>query len=101
LAALEAEALLIGSWKSIQDLEDNLTLEELHVVIAASREKEQRHNEFMAALKGINLREGDEKQETAQDRVETMKRRLEARQRGVTEEQMELTDDFGIDIEFE
>jgi hypothetical protein len=55
----------------------------------------------MAALKGINLREGDEKQETAQDRVETMKRRLEARQRGVTEEQMELTDDFGIDIEFE
>lgn len=47
----------------------------------------------MAALKGINLDEG----EPAQDRFEAVKRRAEAKRRGVSEESLELAE-FGVDI---
>lgn len=81
----------MGGWKNIQDLEDNISLDELYALYKATRDKEYRHHRFMAALKGVNLDE-DEK-----DDFENVKRRAEARLKGRSEESIEL-EEFGLDI---
>lgn len=85
--------MLLGLWRNIEDLENSLCLEELEAIIKASREKEHRHQKFMAALKGIDLDENDE----AKERFEAVKRRAEARMTGKSEEQLELAE-FGLEI---
>jgi hypothetical protein len=55
LAALEAEAFLSGNWKNFQELEESISLPELNSVLDAMREKEKRHNDFMAAIQGIDV----------------------------------------------
>lgn len=78
------------------DLELSLTLAELEAIVTASREKEQRHNRFMAALKGIDLDEGETT--TAKDLVEEKKMQVNAQRLGVTQEALELGQ-FGLDFE--
>ena len=53
-----------------------------------------RQHKFMAALKGINLDE----QNDAVDRVEEMKRRIEAERAGVSMDTLDFMD-MGIDVE--
>jgi len=91
---------LLGNWKNIEELEESLSLEELHVVVKAARDREERHHRFMAAIKGINLDEGDAEVITAQEKVEEMKRRAEARRAGKSDEMFEF-DELGLDIEVE
>lgn len=93
MASLEGEALLLGTWKNIDELEESLTLEELHLVIDKAREKEHRMMKFYAAFKGVNL---DEQTDT-KERFEEIQRRAEARLRGKTEEELEW-EALGIDI---
>jgi len=52
---LEAEVFLLGHWKNFQELEDNLSLEELQATLDAIRKKEEREREFLAALNGVDL----------------------------------------------
>lgn len=75
------------------ELEESLCLEELEVLIKASREKEHRHNKFMASLKGIDLDEDT----SAQERFERVKREAEAELRGVSAEALEF-EALGLDI---
>jgi hypothetical protein len=46
---------LLGHYKNYDELESNLSLEELMATINASREKEKREREFFAAINGISL----------------------------------------------
>lgn len=52
---MEAEVFLLGHWKNFQELEDNLSLEELQATLDAIRKKEEREREFLAALNGVDL----------------------------------------------
>lgn len=85
----------MGKWKNFQEIEESLSLPELEHVVTAAREKEMRNNRFMAALKGVNLDE-----DTAVDKVEEMKRRIEAERAGVSVEALDFMD-MGIEVESE
>ena len=88
MAELEAEVLLLGIWKNIEELEEALNLDELKAIVAASREQRHEDRKFMAALKGIDLDE-DKKQE-AQDRFEKVQRRVQAKLTGQSEQKIAL-----------
>lgn len=62
------------------------------------RDKEERSNRWLAAVNGIDLSAQDS--QNAQEKVEEMKRRIEARQQGKTDEEFEFNE-FGLDIEVE
>jgi hypothetical protein len=108
LATLEGEALLLGIWKNIEDLENSLNLEELELIVKTARDKEHRHWKFMASLKGIDIDENsDDEPETGEEALERLKRKAALRIAGYSEEQidtkvnqMEIAD-FGLEVEVE
>jgi hypothetical protein len=48
---------LLGHWKNYDELESNLSLDELMATVNASREKEKREREILAAVNGIDMNE--------------------------------------------
>lgn len=90
--------MLLGIWTNVAHLEECLNLPELEAILLAARDKEHRHHKFLAALKGIDLDEGDKRD--AQDRFAEIQRRVEAKLHGKSEAQLEY-DVFGIDVEIE
>lgn len=82
-------------FKNYEDLEQSLTFKEVLAMVEKAREKKYEEHKFMAALKGIDLDEG---QETEFDRV---KRRAEAKAMGVSEEEIDLSGHFNIIVEDE
>lgn len=66
--------MLLGIWKSVAELEEHVTLQELNGILKAYHEQENRHNRFTAALKGINLDEGNT---DAKERFDAVQRRVE------------------------
>lgn len=97
MAELEAEALLLGIWKNIAELEEALNLDELKAILSASREREHRQNKFLAAINNIDLDAGEQ---TNEEKFEEVKRRAEAKLSGIDERELEL-DMFGIDFDTE
>ena len=83
----------------MEELEESLCLEELQAILQAGRDKEYRQMKFMAALKGVDL----DKQagQDAADRVNQIKERVAARQRGENLEKYELTEHFATEYEVE
>lgn len=77
-------------FKNFDDLEEHLTREELGVMLEKAREKKHEDRKFAAALKGIDLDEGEESE------VDKIKLRAEAKAHGVSEEEYELTGHFNI-----
>jgi len=45
----------LGIWKNYDELEDNLSIDELLSTLNASRKKERESQKFFAAIQGINL----------------------------------------------
>lgn len=90
--------LLLGIWKNVQDVEESLSLPELEVIATAAREKEMRHNKFLAALKGIDL---DDEGDSAAEKVEEMKRRIELERYGAEAVERNELGEFGLDFETE
>lgn len=90
--------MLLGIWKNIEDLETHINLNELEVILDAARDKEHRHNRFMAMLKGIDI-DAPAKEE-AKERFDRAKMRAESRLTGRSSEELEL-DSLGIEIETE
>jgi len=80
--------MLTGAWNNFDHLEENLSYPELTAMVKALREQEDRSNRMLAAVNGINLDENRRED----DPVERVKRRVAAKQRGVTEEVIELED---------
>lgn len=87
--------MLLGIWKNIEDLENSINIDELHMILKAARDREERQNRFAAALKGINLDEGKN-----DEAFEAVQRRAEARLAGKTEDEIEF-EELGIEIEVE
>lgn len=94
---MEIEALLIGTWKNIEDLEECLTLDELHQILAANRKIEDDRAKWLAAVNGIDLSD-DGTRETPQETVDRLKRKAEAMEEGgMTEDEFEFGQ-FGISV---
>jgi len=55
---------LLGHWKNYDELESNLSIEELIATLKASREAEKRERKFFAAIQGIDLDAEDEEKVT-------------------------------------
>jgi len=82
-------------FKNFDDLEANLTRQEIVKMLEKSREKKYDDQRFAASLKGIDLEEG---RSTEFDEI---KRRAEAKAMGISEEQYELSGHFNIIVEDE
>lgn len=65
--------MLIGTWKNFEDLEESLTLEELDELLKAIYNKENRGNQFVAAVNGIEMKS------EAVDNFEVVKERAHRR----------------------
>lgn len=88
--------MLLGIWKSVEELELTISLAELEAILEASREKEMRDRRFAAALKGVDLDTSSD----AKEKVEEMKRKAQAMQDGMSEDKFEF-DELGLDFEEE
>lgn len=86
----------MGIWRNVEELEESLNLSELELIVKAARDKEHRHNKFMAAIQGIDIDAGA--QEDVQERFDRVQRRARAKLSGQSEEKLEFND-LGIDIE--
>lgn len=58
---------MLGHWKNYDELEENLSIEELILTLKASRDREHRERKFLAAMQGVDL---DENQEESEDVLE-------------------------------
>lgn len=85
--------MLLGIWKSFDELEESVGLDELNLILKAAHNVEHRRNRFMAALKGHNI-DGPEQAIS----FEEVQRRAEAKVAGVDIEALDF-DDLGIDFE--
>jgi hypothetical protein len=70
---LESEVFLLGHWKNFEELEENLSIDELNALVEASRKKEEREMRFLAAINGVDL--NDQQQEATEDITELQGRR--------------------------
>ncbi len=68
----------------------------MNQVLDASRKVQREQNKFLAAIQGIDIDKG----KAADSSFEDVKRRAEAKLRGMSEEQLEFAD-VGISIEVE
>jgi len=90
--------MLLGIWKNIEDLEMNISLDELKVILDAARDRDYRNQRFMAAIQGIDIDKGAK--EDAAEALERVKMRAAARLQGKSVEQLEF-DELGLDVEIE
>ena len=90
--------MLLGIWKNIEELEENIGLEELKLIIDSSREKSERDQRFLAAINGIDL--DKDAGGSAQDKFDEVQRRVEAKLSGIDKETYELNE-LGMDVEIE
>lgn len=77
---------LIGSWKSIEELEEHLTLPELNLLLEVTGDKEASKREFLAAIQGIDINKNKDKQDS---KFEDVKRRAYAKALGVSEDRID------------
>jgi hypothetical protein len=84
LIEIEAQILFLypGSYKNFDDIEDNLTVEELEKMYSKAYELKEKEYRFLAAIQGIDIDEGQETE------GEAVIRRAEAKALGVSEEQL-------------
>lgn len=52
---MESEVFLLGTWKSYDELEENLSLPELNATLEAIRESDYQNKRFQAGLQGVDL----------------------------------------------
>ena len=64
---MESEAFLAGHWKNFDELESNLSIEELNAVVDAIRKKDYEDKKFLAALQGVDLEEQSKGSEDVSD----------------------------------
>lgn len=96
LASIEAQIMLLGIYKSFEELEDNLTIEEMSLMLKVHAEERDSDRRFLAAVNGLKLdgEEGD-----AADLFDQMQKEVEvelqAAATGKSEEEIDLAA-FGI-----
>jgi hypothetical protein len=73
-----------------------LSLSELNQILDSARKTQREQNVFLAAIQGIDLN----KNQQGDSKFEEVKKRVEARLRGMTEEELDLSE-MGIMVETE
>jgi hypothetical protein len=76
-------------------MEENLSLAELEKLLESKRDQDFQNKKFAAALKGVDLDEPGDKESAT---FEEVKRRADAKLRGVSAEELEFAE-IGIGIE--
>lgn len=84
----------MGIWKSFDELEESISLDELNMIIKKKREREYNEMKFAAGLKGIDLDKDEES--PVQKRIEETKRRAAVRLKGEEEVQRAEFADLGF-----
>jgi len=84
-----------GMFKSFDDLEANLTMQEVSKMLEKAREMKYNDQRFAASLKGIDLDEGKTTE------FDEIKRRAEAKAMNMSEEEYDLSGHFNIIVEDE
>lgn len=74
-------------------MEDELTLDELYLLIESDYRRERRHNKMLAAVNGVNLEDDDKN-----DAFEKIKAKAQAKLAGRSEQEMTF-DLIGIKVE--
>jgi len=89
--------MLLGLYKSYEELEDNLTIAEMNLLLKAKAKDRENHYKVLAAFQGHKW--GDSEDEgSAEDAVERLKKKAELRASGIdNEEEIELA---GMGIKF-
>lgn len=87
---------MLGHWKNFEELEENLSLAELNQVLDSSRKARHEEHKFFAAIQGIDIDKG----KAENNAFEEVKRRAQAKLRGMSEEELDLSE-VGISIEME
>lgn len=80
-----------GSWKSLDDLEEHVTINELERMLTAARKIEHEARKFHAAIKGINLDENN----ASTSSFEEVQERARAKAAGKSPEELSL-EEVGI-----
>ena len=80
-----------GSWSSFDQIEEALTLDELMLLYSTIHESLTSDRKFAASLKGIDLDKNDSNQAESSS-FDDVKRRAEAKLRGVTEDQLSFAE---------
>lgn len=89
--------MLMGIYKSFEELEEYLTLEELNLMLKADHAKEERMFRVLAAVNGVPW-SSDGEVESGEDAMERIKKQAEAIRLGKSVEEIELGE---IGIKFE
>lgn len=87
----------MGNWKSIDELEESITLKELQLLMDARNKEVDRQQRFQAAIQGIELPE-DEPESKEEGTWEQAQAKAQAILAGKSEEEM-FFDDLGVDFE--
>lgn len=90
--------MLLGlPYKSFEELEDNLTLDEITLLLKAGHKKEERLHRVLAAVNGIKW-DSEETTETGEEAMDRIKKQARAMAQGKSLEELEL-EEIGIKIQ--
>jgi len=90
----ERIAFQVGAWKNFEELEEELSLDELDEIILGIYEAEERRDKFVAAVNGLDYDGDSTESDNPQGTVsrETIERRAKLRLEGKSEEEIESAD---------
>lgn len=91
-----AEVFPYGNWKNLIEVEEELTLDELDLILNKVRDAEHQRQKFAAGLKGVNLDEIEA--EARAESFDEIRRKADAALSGKSEEELAF-EELGIDIE--
>lgn len=89
--------MLLGIYKSYEELEAHLTIDEMTLLLKAKANEEERLHRVLAAVNGIRW-DSDGGSESGEEAMERLARNAEAKLTGQTDEQIELA---GMGIKFD
>lgn len=87
LVNLESRAFLLGIWKDFYDLETSMSMPELIAILEVKNEIEHNDKKFLAAIQGVDLDKGSERQ----DEWTAMKERVFGKPQGDPNDVTSLT----------
>lgn len=70
--------LQLGIWKSLEELEDSISIDELHRFYVVKQRQEYEHKRFLAAIQGVKMDEFQDPDEAKEKSdFESLKKRAE------------------------
>lgn len=93
---MEAEAFQLGIWKNFDELEENLSLDELTLIIGKSRKLKWDQQKYYGMLQGAKFPDDEDE---VQKKIREVERRAAVQLKGETAVQQEEFADLGFGYE--